>query len=230
MTVGERIIALIKLQSLDLRKNFVDQYFHGVALHTLMQIQEVSELEDLAGRSLHEVAKELDVTVGVLEGKEEPKWKENRLGKRIRFFRIARHLTIKELSERTLVAEAHLSKIEKRRRGGENPSESTLDRIARGLQISAIRLANGPLQFDQVTREEALEALIRYQEDLNKLSLGLENDYGRGSSSIQPLSDEEVELLGVFRRLNEKQCQLILDSARQFVKSNPQPTEDGEKR
>lgn len=77
---------------------------------------------------------------------------ELQLGPRIRSLRQARHLTLRDVSERAGVSESFLSQVE---RDVTSPSIATVHRIARALDLSIAQLFAEDADTGRVVRREA---------------------------------------------------------------------------
>lgn len=127
---------------------------------------------------------------------------ELQLGSRIRALRQARHLTLRDVAERSGVTESFLSQVE---RDVTSPSIATVQRIARALDLSIAQLFVEQPELGRVVRREArrrveypgLQAVDEFltANDAGRLQVILSTIEAGGGTGPEPYtheSDEEV--------------------------------------
>ena len=127
---------------------------------------------------------------------------ELQLGSRIRALRQARHLTLRDVAERSGVTESFLSQVE---RDVTSPSIATVQRIARALDLSIAQLFVEQPELGRVVRREArrrveypgLHAVDEFltSNDAGRLQVILSTIEAGGGTGPEPYtheSDEEV--------------------------------------
>ena len=127
---------------------------------------------------------------------------ELQLGSRIRALRQARHLTLRDVAERSGVTESFLSQVE---RDVTSPSIATVQRIARALDLSIAQLFVEQPELGRVVRREArrrveypgLQAVDEFltANDAGRLQVILSTIQAGGGTGPEPYtheSDEEV--------------------------------------
>ena len=130
---------------------------------------------------------------------------ELQLGSRIRALRQARHLTLRDVAERSGVTESFLSQVE---RDVTSPSIATVQRIARALDLSIAQLFVEQPELGRVVRREArrrveypgLQAVDEFltANDAGRLQVILSTIEAGGGTGPEPYtheSDEEVVLV-----------------------------------
>jgi transcriptional regulator with XRE-family HTH domain len=130
---------------------------------------------------------------------------ELQLGSRIRSLRQARHLTLRDVAERSGVTESFLSQVE---RDVASPSIATVHRIARALDLSIAQLFAEGAETGRVVRREArrrvtypgLKAIDEFLTSdtsgrLQVIHSTIEPGGGTGAEPYTHDSDEEVVLV-----------------------------------